>query len=311
MIVHGTLSVFEEVPFLYCNIVNYMILRFFVCVVIFISSFSFAQDSLNIYSFIRNEANRGQLEKAMSYFNQWIEIEQNLDSLQRVFIDSHLKEMRKSRFWNSIDDSIRKIYFNQYPLIKERSISYSLWKMGAEDQKYRTLSKYFVFPSPSFGDSIYQNFIANLGAEQANRERKVYKWIKQFGWLDNELVGKHAELACFYIIQHGDFKLQKKCLRLLKKSVNEKTADPYHYAMMSDRIRKRKGKKQLYGTQLVPKEGRIYMSSNKKHTIKDDWIIYDIKNEKKVNQRRAALGLKPLEVDMLEKWGLIYEPISK
>lgn len=283
----------------------------FIIFIIFISHISYSQDSYSLYSSFRLAANKGNFENALIYFNQWIAKEHNLDSLQRIFIDEDLDLIRKSDLWKTMDDSIKRIYFNHYPQILKKDISINLWKIGAEDQKYRSLNKYYHTDLPNFNDTSYQTFIKYLINEQNDREDIVYDWIKIYGWLDYKLVGQHAEKACFYIIQHSDYKLQMKCLTQLKKSVDSGNSDPYHYAMMMDRIRISRGKKQLYGTQLKAKQGKLYISENPIKFDPNEWELYETKDERKVNQRRSKLGLKPLEVDLHEKFNIEYLPKTK
>lgn len=64
---------------------------------------------------------------------------------------------------------------------------------------------------------------------------------------------------------------------------------------MYDRIQVLRHHKQLYGAQLRGELGAKEIKLN------------PIKNEKNMNKRRAALGLRPLEEDLLEKWGIVYK----
>jgi hypothetical protein len=271
----------------------------------------FSQSRSFEYSYFRKKAKQKEYKQAIWFFQKWINNEHSLDSLQRVFIDLDLEKIRETIHWELIEDSLRTIYFRHYPLIEKKEISYCLWKLGAEDQKYRTLGGYYNKVLPTFGDSDYQSTVNVLSQEQEDRESQVYKLIKKYGWLTYNLVGEHAEKACFYITQHGNDKYRKKSLPLLKKAVEEKNANPYHYAMMYDRYLTHKGKKQFYGTQLRPIKGRLYRSDKVTKLGADNFMLFEIEDEINVNKRRAELGLKPLEDELKEKWGMKYVIPSK
>ena len=86
----------------------------------------------------------------------------------------------------------------------------------------------------------------------------------------------------FLLVQHADAdkEFQKKCLELLKEAVAKKQALPTDYAYLTDRVLVGEGKKQLYGTQLMPKDGKL--------------VPQPIEDEANVDARRKELGLPPL-----------------
>jgi hypothetical protein len=120
--------------------------------------------------------------------------------------------------------------------------------------------------------------------------------INTIGYPSIDKVGEAASDAAWLIIQHsiGQPDFMKKCMELLKNTVNENTADPKNLAYLSDRIAVFEGKPQLYGTQFDWNEkGELVPNTF------DDLI--------KVNQRRNSIGLNSLE----EQTALIQQQVKE
>ena len=103
---------------------------------------SYAQSHEVLYAKLQDMAKEGICDSVVLAFNKWIENEYCLDSLQRVFIDKDLEAIKEKDCWKCIDDSLRQRFLRKNGNIVLKDIGYELWKIGAEDQKYRTLSKY-------------------------------------------------------------------------------------------------------------------------------------------------------------------------
>ncbi|MGA1772399.1 MAG: DUF6624 domain-containing protein [Flavobacteriaceae bacterium] len=113
--------------------------------------------------------------------------------------------------------------------------------------------------------------------------------IQKMGYPTIDKVGKAASEAAWLVIQHviSNPSFMKKFQQLLQKAVEQGKANPRDLAYLSDRIATFENRPQLHDTafdwdqkgQLSPKR-------------------YD--NLQKVNQRRKALGLIPLE-DQVKK----------
>lgn len=109
-------------------------------------------------------------------------------------------------------------------------------------------------------------------------------WLKavvdKHGWPGRSLVGPDGANAAFLIAQHSvsDLDFMTKCLGLLKKSYKTGDAEGQWVALMTDRLLIAKDKKkQLYGTQLMAKEGKL--------------VPQPIEDEANVDQRRKELGM--------------------
>lgn len=107
--------------------------------------------------------------------------------------------------------------------------------------------------------------------------------LAKHGWPSADEVGDKANSAVWLIIQHSSIEKQEKYLPLMKKAVAQGHASAGELALLKDRMAVLHGKKQHYGTQLRFNEasGQFY--------------FLPIKREKKVNARRASVGLPPIE----------------
>ena len=121
--------------------------------------------------------------------------------------------------------------------------------------------------------------------EQIDRDNLA--WLKRVvethGWPGKSLVGPDGAQGAFLIAQHAvsDLDFMARCLDLLKAAHKAGDADGQWVALMTDRLLVQKDrKKQLYGTQLVPKDGKL--------------VPQPIEDEANVDARRKELGLPPL-----------------
>jgi hypothetical protein len=115
--------------------------------------------------------------------------------------------------------------------------------------------------------------------------------IAKRGWPGRSLAGERGAFAAWRIAQHaiGDPAFQRFCLRLLEEAATAGDVSPQHPAYLLDRIRMYEGKPQIYGTQFMPNE-------------EGDWAPWKIEDPLNVDERRAAIGLRPL-ADILPKPG--------
>ncbi len=120
-----------------------------------------------------------------------------------------------------------------------------------------------------------------MEADRANRE-----WLKaaidKKGWPGYSMVGYDGADAAWLLVQHADADLpfQQKALKLLAEAVKRKDARPVNLAYLTDRVFCAEGKKQVYGTQFITKNGKMEPRP--------------IEDEAHVDQRRAEVGLQSL-----------------
>lgn len=123
--------------------------------------------------------------------------------------------------------------------------------------------------------------------------------VEKHGWPGKSLVGSDGAWGAFLIAQHAvtDLEFMSKCLGLLKEAHKAGEAEGQQVALMTDRllILKEK-KKQLYGTQLTTKDGKL--------------VPQPIEDEANVDRRRKELGLPPL-ADYLKLVNERQPPVKK
>lgn len=117
--------------------------------------------------------------------------------------------------------------------------------------------------------------------DRANQQT-VISIIKKCGFPDGAVLGKEAVEAAFFVIQHADLALQKQYYADFEKGAQKGYLSKSALALMEDRILMREGKKQKYGTQLTKDDN-------------GEWQVYPIEDPEHVNERRAAVGLGPIE----------------
>lgn len=121
----------------------------------------------------------------------------------------------------------------------------------------------------------------------------VESLIAKYGWPGKSFVGAKGNYTIWLVIQHADLATQEKYIPMMKESVAKSESRPVDLAYLEDRIKMRKGEKQLYGTQV---------SFNKTGGQE----IWPIEDEKNVNSRRAKLGLEPME-EYAKYFGIEYK----
>jgi hypothetical protein len=111
---------------------------------------------------------------------------------------------------------------------------------------------------------------------------KVEKIFAEHGYPGKSKVGAFSVTA-FLVIQHSDILIQEKYLPLIEKATKEGELGKDNLALLVDRINIRRGRKQIYGSQV----GDVYGNGK--------YEFAPIEDEENVNKRRAEMGLIPIE----------------
>lgn len=107
--------------------------------------------------------------------------------------------------------------------------------------------------------------------------------LETHGWPGRSLVGEDGCRAAGFVVQHAilDLGLQQRGLELLSEAVTKSEAEPFMFALLTDRVLMQEGKPQTYGTQYVgAQKGGV-----------EPWPIA---NPETVDERRREVGLPPL-----------------
>jgi len=152
-----------------------------------------------------------------------------------------------------------------------------LIKMRADDERVRE--------DLAATGELFDGYHPAMEAVHLENAAELERMIEENGgWLGKSLVGDDGADAAWLIVQHAISlpEFSRKCLRLIEKAVTENEAEPYHAAYLHDRVCFFENRPQRYGT------GSDWNEAG----AMEIWMLED---EEKVNDFRAAVGLKPLE----------------
>ncbi len=203
----------------------------------------------------------------------WEDVEDWLANSENDF--KNLK--KKKRCWKKVQKEIKAQQKGMNLTLREELI-----QMGKDDQKFRTeiqeYSKKGNYDSPKVKELWKKQ--AAIDSKNLKRSEEI---IAQHGYPSKTQVGKKAAKSIFLIIQHSELKYQEKYIPLFHKAVGNGDLDMKTLALMIDRIEVRRGRPQIYGTQIG--------TDQKTGKLKFDPIV----DELKINQRREHIGLEPIE----------------
>jgi hypothetical protein len=167
--------------------------------------------------------------------------------------------------------------------VKAPELRDELLKMMRRDQKIRESLAERAVPGES--SSMPDELIAEMRHTSRKHAERLESIVESRGrWPGRSLVGQRGAQAAFLVAQHADFdpELQAFFLKHLERAVEQGEASPRNYAYLVDRVRIAKGKKQLYGTQLVVEEGRVEPKGS-------------IVRRNELDRRRQRMGLAPFD----------------
>jgi hypothetical protein len=146
------------------------------------------------------------------------------------------------------------------------------------------------------GEQAFQKVMA----VDDDNARWLEKVTDRMGWPNRSTVGEDGGHAAWLLAQHADRhpRLQLRCLILLRKAVAAGQASAPDLAHLTDRVCLANGKPQIYGTQLMARDGRF--------------VPRRLRDPQTVDQRRAAVGLDSLQTSLetaLERLG-VPPPVS-
>lgn len=156
-----------------------------------------------------------------------------------------------------------------------------LLKMAESDQLERTKVQPLMLQLGANAPEVIKLMARQQAIDTANSQR-LQEIINEYGWPGFSLVGKQGAQAAFLILQHAEYKVQKKYLPLLKAAFLKGDMPGQAFALLQDRVLMHEGKPQIYGTQL-------------KSDATGALVLWPIEDEAHVDQRRTAMGLPSME----------------
>ena len=157
-----------------------------------------------------------------------------------------------------------------------------LLKMVEKDQAVRdTLQAAFQKYEGEVPDSIMFGLAMDMNSVDGKNAERIDEIFEDHGFPSAEMVGKQGVDAAFLLLQHAPLKLQEAYYDDVKTAYESGNLDGQEYALLTDRIRVRRGEKQLYGTQT--------------DIINGDVVVAPVADSLNLDARRDSLGLPPMD----------------
>ncbi len=121
----------------------------------------------------------------------------------------------------------------------------------------------------------------------------ISRLLDGHGWPAPDEIGEQGEKAICVVVQHARLAVQEKYAPMMQQAVLAHKVAPGWYAILTDRVALREGKKQRYGSQLHGNPSG------------PPWVS-PIEDPDHVDERRAAIGLEPMK-DYLANWNIIWD----
>lgn len=127
----------------------------------------------------------------------------------------------------------------------------------------------------------FKNLILKMKKTDSINLSKIKAILDKYGWPKN--LNQQANQTIFLVIQHAELKSQEKYLPLMRKAVKEGKTLPSNLALLEDRIALRKGKNQIYVSQVFidSKTGEKY--------------VEPLEDPETVDKRRTKVGLSTMD----------------
>ncbi|MBO9618114.1 MAG: hypothetical protein J7539_03675 [Niabella sp.] len=222
----------------------------------------------------------GNADKAFFYLKTAITAGKWMN-LSRILSDPDLQTLHVDKRWQQLIDAAKSrskkaaTRFNK-PLV---GLLDTVLKADQTDRiNIAVVQKQYGPGSPQM-DSLRRK----IHLQDSVNKIQVMQIIDRYGWPGPETVGEPGAKTIFLVIQHSDLRTQVNYLPKMKEAVEKDRACPEDLALLEDRILIGQGKKQIYGSQLH------------QDNITGKNEFWPIDDEAHVNERRASVGLIPLE----------------
>ncbi len=202
---------------------------------------------------------------------------------QHIKQDQDLKSLHSDSRWEILLGMVKKNYDVQNSFT-DKPLRQLIDSLRNEDQKWRNIAVKI-----RNGEKI-ENYTQAYAWEKVREIDSICHpilkdIINQKGFPNYDMVGKTGSNNFWLLVQHQDKHLdfQEQVLSLMKPEVDKKKASERNYAYLIDRVRVNSKKLQIYGTQCrVNAEGSSYEPD-------------PCEEPEKLNERRASVGLSPIE----------------
>lgn len=234
----------------------------------------------------------GNKDKAFNYLNK--AMMNNFRGIAYTMIDRKLKSLYEDPRWNKFIDKFKTKTEAEFKKnLSNYNLSVTLREMYQSDQGVR-FRQTEVTKEKGGASTEAKELMAEMANIDKENIQKLVLIIEEHGWPTKKMVGEEGCLGAFFVLQHAPLMYQEKYYTMVMEST-ERGDIPLNYAaLFIDRVLVRKGKAQLYGTQLT-----LDKASGK-------WIPNPIEDIENVNTRRAKADMPPLK-KIVEGMGMKYD----
>ena len=170
------------------------------------------------------------------------------------------------------------------PAVELPELRAELLAMREKDQAVRQELMQVVREADGDTSAIPIELVLRMKQLDATHLARLKEIVDAHGWPTNPMVGEDGASAAWLLIQHADRSetdFMERCLGMIEPAWKAGEVDGQHYAYLVDRLRMYRGEPQIYGTQSDVEDGEI--------------VVWEIEDEATVDERRATVGLPPLE----------------
>ncbi len=211
----------------------------------------------------------------------------NYMDYEHITTDPDLNSLHNDKRWKPLLDIIKQnkekseVNLNK-PLVAELDSIYT------EDQRYR-LQIDEIEKKYGWESNEMKAHWKIINEKDSINLIKITKLLDRYGWLGTDVIGEQGNSTLFLVIQHSDITTQEKYLPMMREAVKNGKAKGSALALLEDRVALRKGKKQIYGSQIGrDNETKLY-------------YVSPLEDPDNVDKRRAEVGLQPL-ADYVSHW---------
>jgi hypothetical protein len=174
-----------------------------------------------------------------------------------------------------------------------------LLEMGRVDQdvRFRFMGRLNESGPVFLNSDEFRELVAEQDEIDEANFLRLEEIVDEHGWPNIALVGEEANSAAWLILQHADIERQKQYLPILRAEVSRSGALAANLAMLEDEIALADTGEQIYGTEIK--------------MLNDDVFIAPVIDPAKLDERRASVGLPPMEEYLKQAEAEIGRPIDR
>jgi hypothetical protein len=231
-------------------------------------------------------------EKSFFHLFRLAESVSKYRNLDHITTDSDLKSLHSDERWEQLIDIVKanKAEYEKYfdkPLVAQLDTIYQL------DQNYRRQIDEIEDEYGRDSDEMKAHWKLINETDSINLI-KIKNILDDRGWLGSDVIGNEGNSTLFLVIQHADLETQVDYLPMMRDAVKQGNASASSLALLEDRVALRQGNRQIYGSQI----GRDQETG--------EYFVSPLMEPEKVNERRAEVGLGPIE-DYINNWDMTWD----